>query len=208
MCLIKNKQKAFSILETMITLVIVGIISASVMGLLKNSNVSDSVLQKAGLNVYYQLDFASKTILAKNSTDYTFNKLKTVAGADFQITASGADAKLMALYKKNLGQLRNKTLDTSYKTNVLKNSSNTTVQGVSVSSFPQGFTAKNGAYIAIKLNGNCTTSETYIYNPSALQTRSTTKSCGLIFFDVNQMQPPNLLGIDQYIVSIGKFGVK
>lgn len=205
---LNNKKQAFSLIETMITLVIVGTISAAVLGLLKNGSVNNGVLQKAGANAYYQLDFASKAILAKNSTNYSFTSLKATNGAAFQITASDADAKLMALYKKNLGALRNKTPSASYKTNTLKNSSNAEVTGVSISSFPQGFFSKNGTYIALKLNGNCTTSETYLYNPATPQTRSTSNSCGLIFFDVNGENQPNLLGIDQYIVAIGKLGVK
>ena len=80
--------------------------------------------------------------------------------------------------------------------------------GYDVSSFEHAFKMKNGAYLGIMLNGNCSTKETKIYNPILPDKRTMENSCGLAFFDINTEEAPNTLGVDQFIVSIGKFGIK
>ena len=189
-------------------MMIVGIIFVAMLNILRPGDINKEVLQKSGAKMMYQLDFASKQILAKNSVNYNFYNLKTVSGTRFSITADGADEKLMDLFKKYLKGLRNASVSSSYLNKTLINESNATISNVKPSSFKYGFSVNNGAYIALKLNKNCTTTETYVYSPVQRSNRSASKSCGLIFFDVNGDKDPNTLGIDQYIVPIGRNGVK
>ena len=127
----------------------------------------------------------------------------------FSITDSGADAKLLELYKTTLRATRSSNTNATYLDSVLKDKDGATVNaGLKVSSFSQGLTLRNGTYFAFKLNGNCTTNETYIYSPATPNNRSAKNSCGLIFFDVNGQDFPNLVGIDQYIIAIGRNGIK
>ena len=200
--------KAFTLAESLIVMMIVGIIYVAMLNILRPGDISKDVLQKSGAKMMYQLDFASKQILAKNSVNYNFYNLKTASGTQFSITADKADEKLMDLFKKYLKGLRNVNVSATYLGTTLRNESNGTITNVTPSTFKYGFFTNNNAYIAIKLNKNCTTTETYIYSPVLKSNRSVTNSCGLIFFDVNGDKEPNTLGIDQYIVSIGKSGVK
>ena len=92
---------------------------------------------------------------------------------------------------------------------VLKTRDNAAAAGASteVSSFT-GFVTKNDSYFAVKLNNGCGTDETTLYNPMMPSKRTQGNSCGLIFFDVNADIEPNLLGVDQYLVSLTLNGVR
>ncbi len=199
---------AFTLAESLITIIIIGIIYVVMLNILRPGDVNKDVLKKMGANVFYQLDFASKQILAKNTINYNFHDLKTASGSRFLITEDGADEKLMNLFKKYLKGLRNVSYDPEYLDRVLIDETNISITGVKPSSFNYGFSMSNGAYVAIKLNKNCTTTETYIYSPVQLTNRSSVNSCGLFFIDVNGDKDPNTLGIDQYLVPIGKSGIK
>ena len=201
-------KNAFTLAESLITIVIIGIIYAAIFNILRTDDINNDVIKKAGANVYYQIDFASKQILAKNTYNYNFHKLKNDLGFSFSITSENADKELVKLFKKHMKGLRNNSLNLNYAEKRLINESGITINNLKVSTFNYGFFISNGAYIAIRLNKNCTTTETYVYSPIQRTNRSATNSCGLIFFDVNGDKEPNTLGIDQYIVPIGKSGVK
>ncbi|MBQ8848237.1 MAG: type II secretion system protein [Candidatus Gastranaerophilales bacterium] len=201
-------KKAFTLAETLIVMLILGFFAVVLIKTMKFGDITQDALIKGGLDMYNQIEVATKKLLMGNSFNYDMRRLKDTSGAEFAITASGADAKLIAVYKKYMKPSRGKTLSSTYKNATLKNASNASVSGVSVSTFTQGYYLKNGTYFAIKLNGNCTTSETYIYSPQLKDKRDATNSCGLIFYDLNGESYPNILGVDQYILSIGKLGIK
>ena len=206
---IYTKKQAFTLAEIMIVLTIIGIILIGIISSLRSNNVEEELYIKSGVNTLNQIDFATRRLLAKSSRAYSMLALKDASGNEFSITADGADTKLNTLYKKYLVGMRKTSLSNTYKTTVLDDKAKTlSSKGIKVSTFPYGFTLKNGAYFALKLNKNCTTSETYIVHPVYTDKRTETNSCGLIFYDVNGEKKPNVLGIDQYIVSIGKIGLK
>ena len=203
------KNQAFTMAETLIAIVMLGVLGACALSTLRPANIKKDALIKSGASALLQINFATKQILAKNSVNYQMTKLLTTAGAQFSINDSGADAKLAPLYKKALYESRKNTIPATYTALSLKNEEGSAVgSSLKVSSFTQGFKTKNGTYIAFMLYDNCTTNETYIYDPSAPELRTAKKSCGLIFFDVNAEESPNIIGIDQYIVPIGKLGIK
>lgn len=175
---------------------------------MRPGDVKKEVLQKSGANMVYQLDFAAKQVLARNTVNYTLYHLKNPDGTEFLITDEGADEKLMKLFRKYLKGLKNVPVNASYLSQTLINEANTKITDVSPQTFKYGFSLNNNAYLAIKLNQNCTTTESYIYSPVQPSKRTQTNSCGLFFIDVNGEKSPNTLGIDQYIVSIGKSGIK
>ena len=200
-------KKSFTLAEVLISVVIVGIIATCMVVSVKKSDYLTESYKKAGASTLLQINYSTKQILAKYSYSYQMTGLKTLAGAKFSITASGADANLAELYKKVLGT-KSYSAPSTYTGADLVNEAGSKVGSYKVSSFAQGFQIKNGTYFAIKLNGNCTTSESYIYDPSARDIRTASNSCGLIFFDVSAHDGPNIVGVDQYIVSIGKMGIK
>ena len=201
-------KSAFTLVESLITMIVIAIIYAAIADVLRPSDFKRDVLKKSGANMLYQLDFASKQILAKNTVNYTLYNLKTLDGTEFLITEDDADEKLMNLYRNYLKGLRNVDLAPAYLSGDLVDETSTKISNVNPSIFKYGFSLNNGTYVAIKLNKNCTTTESYIYSPLQTQKRDRLNSCGLFFYDVNGDKTPNVLGIDQYIVAIGKNGIK
>ena len=126
----------------------------------------------------------------------------------FQITDEGAEERLAELYRKYLVAQRKKQIPSSYLNLQLTDTIGSKINNLRISDFKSGFSLRNDGYFALKLNGNCETDETYIYSPIEPDKINSSNSCGLIFYDVNGPHQPNVLGIDQYIVSIHKSSVK
>ena len=204
------KIKSYTLAEAVIVVFILGIIVTFLLATLRPKDYKTEAYKKAGLNHYLAIGIATKQLLAKYSSNYNMTGLKTTAGADFSIVDSGADAKLAPLYKIML-RGASYTAPSGYSGTVIKNEAGTAVGangGYKISDFTQGFQARNNMYFALKLNRNCTTTESYIYDPSVIEKRTAAKSCGLILFDVNADAEPNIAGVDIYIISIGKMGIK
>ena len=70
------------------------------------------------------------------------------------------------------------------------------------------YIARSDVYLAVQLFGNCDTEIKYIYDITRKPPADVKKVCGLIFYDVNSDEAPNVLGVDQYIIPIGKIGIK
>ena len=197
------KKSGFTLAETTIAMIILGLIAATLLHTLKPNNMKREFMDKSAKNMVIQIEYATKQILARNTLNYS---LLDIVAVD-NIASSGQESKLAALYKKYLIGLRKSSIPASYTSSSLTDEAGTS-SGYTISSFANGFKLKNGAYMAFKLNGNCTTSETKIYNPTLPQKRTETNSCGLVFYDINSEAPPNNLGVDQFILSIGKYGIK
>ncbi len=201
------KKSGFTIAETSIAMVILGLIGATLLYTLKPNNMKREFMDKSAKNMVLQIEYATKQILARNTINYSLLDIVAVDNTTFSIATSGEEAKLAALYKKYLIGLRNSTIPATYTSSSLTDEAGTS-SGYTVSSFSSGFKLKNGVYMGFLLNGNCTTSETKVYTPVMPQKRTETNSCGLVFFDINANEPPNNLGVDQFILSIGKYGMK
>ena len=203
------KFKAYTFAEVLIAMTVISIISVVMCVVFSKNNYKTEACKKAGLNSMFQIEFATKQIISKNSKNYTMTTLKDSDGSIFSINDSGADEKLAKLYKKILYAPRGVTIPSAYTSLDLKNEAGETIgENLKVSSFTQGFKAQNKFYIAFLLHNDCTTNETYIYNPEVPEKRTATKSCGLIFFDTNVDDEPNIVGIDMYIVPIGKIDIR
>jgi len=201
------KKKGYTITEVAASLVVLGIIISTFLYALKPSNIKIEMMDKMAKNTLIQLEYATKQILAKNTYNYSLLNIIGVDNNQFSITSNDAEQEIMKLYKKYLMGLRDFSASSSYFELMLKDKDGVESSYL-VSSFDAGFKMKNGVYFAIKLNGNCSTNETKIYNPILPDKRTMENSCGLAFFDLNTEEAPNTLGVDQFIVSIGKFGIK
>ncbi len=209
LCLLNShKKSAFTLAESLIAAMLVGIFSVALMAVMRPNDIKNDALKKAGLNYYLQMEYATKQILLKKTKSYSFLNLLDDSNKTYSIVDSGADSKLISAYKKYLIPARNATVSATYKSAQLKNYLGQNVASLKPSSFTQGYVLKDRSYFALKLNKNCTTTESTVYNPSMYEKRSQTNSCGLIFFDVNGEELPNIVGLDQYIVPIGKLGLR
>ena len=134
---------AFTLAESLITMMILSIIYVVIAGVLRPGDVKKDVLQKSGANMLYQLDFASKQILARNTVNYTLYHLKTPDGTEFLITEDDADEKLMKLFRRYLKGIKNVNLSAAYLSRVLVDETNTTITDVSPTRFKHCFHFSN-----------------------------------------------------------------
>ena len=197
-------KKAFTLVEQIVVLILVGVIASAITTVVKPTEISNEAVKKAGKSLFVQVEFATTQMVAKNTKNNTLTRMIDASG-EFSIASSSSIDRLIALYKKNLMGLRNIELDSTYASLNLTDGPNTL--SLKASDF-KGFTLKNGAYFGIKLNDNCSTEITYIYDPSTPDLRSKKNTCGIIFFDVNSETKPNQLGYDQYIIGLGKRGIR
>lgn len=203
------KYKAFTLYETLVTMIIVGVVAAIGISNMRPDKIENDVLIEAGKDMYIQLDYATREIIAKESNNYTLSRIKN-GSSEYSIEKSSNLSTLVnTTYKKRIKALRDNSLANDYKNAILRTRDNANATGESLkpSSFT-GFTTKNGGYFAVRLHNSCTKSETALYNPMQPDNRSQTNSCGQVFFDVNGDKKPNLLGVDQYLVSLTLNGLR
>ena len=70
------KKQAFTLAETLIAIVMLGILGACALSTLRPANIKKDALLKAGSSTLLQISFATKQILAKYSVNYQMTKLK------------------------------------------------------------------------------------------------------------------------------------
>lgn len=198
------KRRAFTLTEQIIVLIVIGIIASAVTTVIKPTEINNEAIKKSGKSLFVQIEFATTQMVARNAKNNTLTRMVDATG-EFSISSSSSIDRLISLYKKNLMGLRTVTLDSTYTSLNLTDGTNTL--SLKPSDF-KGFTLKNGAYFGVKLNDNCTTEINHIYDPSTPELRTKKNTCGIIFFDVNSETKPNQLGWDQYIIGLGKRGIK
>ncbi len=184
------KQKAFTLAEASVVLIVGGVLASFILKTLNTGKIKEDAYLKAGKLVYSQLSVATLDLSRKYSKQSDMSKLYTVDKSSvFELTDDGAADKLVNLYKKTLRLSRSSAKST-------------------YSGYSGNLKLKNGAFFALKLYGNCTTTTT-TYNPSyGSSAMYEYKTCGAIFYDVNDNDPPNILGIDRYIVAIDNDGLR
>ena len=200
------KFRAFTLIEQLVVIIIIGSFAAILLTATRPGNIKKDAFKKVSKGVAIQIQFATKAILAKNTRNYSLEKMRDSSG-EFSIAVSTSASRMIGLYKKHLHPLRNKAVDATYKAKELQKEDGSKISGVKPESFT-GYILKNGAYFGIKLHGDCAINETYIYDPARPDMRTVSGTCGIIFIDVNEKEEPNILGIDQFIIPLGKYGVK
>ena len=202
------KQKAFTLYETLIVFIVIGIISAILLTAMRPGNIRKDALQKAGKDMYIQDEYATMKVVTANTKNGRLNEIINGANVFSIATASNQSTLADTIFKKHIKGLRSSSLPSSYTNTALSDEAGTIPDNsLKVSSF-SGFQAKNDSYFGVKLHGNCTTDETYLYHPVVPSKKTQGNSCGQVFLDVNGPDLPNKLGIDQYIVSLTLDGIR
>ena len=199
------KNNAYSIVEVVVVMLILAIITIIMLGTLNSDEVNNKALEQAAKAMYLQVEKATRSVVLNNTNNYTLERMKDSSG-EFSIASSSSLNRMVELYKENMILARNATQDSNYLSGELTDNT-TTWSGISPSYFT-GFTLRNESYIGFKLNNNCTTTISYIYDPLMPDKRSVANTCGIIFYDTNGDKKPNILGVDQFILAIGKLGLK
>lgn len=203
------KYKAFTLYETLVTMIIVGVVAAIGINNMRPAEIENKVLIEAGKDMYIQLDYATREIIARDTNNYTLSRIKNGANEYSIEDSSNLSTLVYTTYKKRIKALRDFSLANDYRNAILesRDDKNATQESLKPSSFT-GFMTKNGGYFAVRLHNTCTKNETALFNPIQPDIRTQANSCGQIFFDVNGDKKPNLLGVDQFLVSLTLNGLR
>ena len=199
------RKYASTIAEMAVVIVVFSFLAITSFMVLKSNEATNKAYEKAGKAAYFQLERATRLVLANNTNGYTLMRMKDASG-EFSIASSSSLNRMVEVYKKNMIIHRTAVQAPDYFVSELTDGT-TLYTGLTPSSFA-GFTVRNDAYVGIKLNGNCTSTINYIYDALALNKRVVENVCATIFYDVNGDKGPNRLGSDQYIFPLDKFGLK
>ena len=178
-------RNGFTLFEALIAMVVIGTLLSVILIVARPNDVKQDAYKKAGLELYRHIDFATKQITLKNSPTYSLDSVVLSDGTSFSIEKEDDAKYFLELYKKYL---------------IVKRSDKNISEGA--------ITLRSGATFEIELYGDCSIEATGLYNPMLPNTSRAQKSCGLIHFDVNGSNSPNILGVDKYIIAIGKLGLK
>ena len=201
------KFKAFTMLETITVLVIIGLFAAILLPTLRPTQTREQALVEGGKAMYVRLDSTTRDIISRKTTNFTLGAINDATG-QFSIASSSNQTRLINFYKKYFKPSRSITVSNNYKSTILIAKDGSKPAGnISPSTFG-GYVLKNGSYLGFKLHGNCSTNETFLFNPYLPNQRTQSNSCGRIYFDVNGDNGPNYLGVDQFIVSLKLVGVR
>ena len=184
-------KRAFTMAEAIIVMTILGIIATIMITNLKPTEFRDKGLQVQAKKILQQLDTATQQIMINNTQN---GKLTTiyapgVTNATFSFSTTGNNAALNALYKK-------------YLTTTRKTCTNAAdCGGCSGGTFR--FYLKDGTCVSILQD---TTAQNTIY-PGEASASMSVAGLGAIFFDVNGLDEPNVLGKDRYRIPINADGI-
>ncbi|MBQ4647032.1 MAG: type II secretion system protein [Candidatus Gastranaerophilales bacterium] len=208
MDIINKKFKAFTLAEALVTLVIIGVIASITIPQLMVENPTkkgwDTMAEKVAGNVMQ----ATTEILIYDAGLDDFTRLK-VDDTIFSVEDADATPKMAKLFSKYLANVANKIdLTSDYFTkDLIDYDKNSTGKKLS-EAYSDFFYANDGVIMGFKFYGGCTNTEPNTNPPTYRKKYSVNNICGSIFYDVNGYKKPNKLGSDQYIIPVGKRGIK
>ena len=182
-----RKFKAFTMAEAILVMTILGIIATIMISTLKPAEFKDKGLAILAKKVLSEIDSATTQIQVNNSQNGSMAALyKPGTATTFAFNADIANVAV--LYKKYLTATR-KTCDTAIK--------------CPCNGYTQKFYLKDGACMGIKAGASAAT----IF-PGETGTTTLTPTMGLIFFDTNGEEEPNVAGKDQFLLPIDASGIQ
>lgn len=188
------KLKAFTMAEALIVMTMLGIIATIMLTTLKPAEFRDRGLRVAAKKILSEIDTATTQILINNTQDGTLSKIyqansSTVLNlATANTTNSG---HLGDLYKKYLTATREAC-----------NSSTCPCNG-----YNNKFYLKDGACIGITVGAMSANTNTIFPGESTVNS-ALKPSYGVLFFDTNGAEEPNLMGKDQFVLPLNAGGIQ
>ena len=147
-----NKKKAFTLIEALATLIIVGTIAIAGVAVMRPGDIKKDAYKKAGMDTLIRISIATKTIVSYNSPKHDMTLLKNTSGTEFALASdTNRHLYLSQLYSENLGTKASSSVNTTYTGTSLKNESGSAVGSLKISNFNNGIFIKNGTYMAFKL---------------------------------------------------------
>lgn len=203
-----EKKKGFTFTEALLVLVLLGVIAAiTIPQLLTEDPTKKGWDTKAEKLVGYFIQASTEILLFHSGLD-DFTKL-SLDGASFSIEDADSAPKMAKLYSNYIQHVadRIKPNDEYFAKEILNYKKEST--GLILKDTFESFLYTNdGAIVGFKTYGSCTSSESLINLPTSRTTQTINNICGSIFMDINAQAKPNKLGSDQYIIPVGKRGIK
>lgn len=182
-----NMKKAFTMAEAILVMTILGIIATIMITTLKPAEFKDKGMAILAKKVLSEIDTATTQILINNSMDGTMaNLYKPGTATNFAYKSDVGNVG--KLYKKYLTATRQKT----------------TANDCNISGYTNSFFLKDGACMAIKV-GAANASPTIF--PGEVSTTNVNVTQGLLFYDINGKEEPNVNGKDRFILPISDEGI-
>lgn len=203
-----KKYRGFSLSEAIITIVVLGIIASIVIPQILLNDPSKEGKDALAKKMTGYLTQASTEILINDASLDDFTRLKDNDGY-FSIIDKDVTPRIARLYQKYLKDVDlriNTTKD--YFSNELIDYDGTST-GLKLNSiYSDFFYMLDGMIIGFRLYESCDVDELNSIPPTVKERYTTSNSCGSVFFDINAFSKPNKLGTDQFIIPIGKRGIK
>lgn len=204
-----RNTKAFTMAEALIVMTMLGIIATVMLTTLKPAEFKEKGLKVAAKKVLSEIDTATSQILINDAVDGNFDKVYNVNRTAQIVTSAAGEAKkcnsedestsdacgtdaaaLAALYKKYLTATRT----------VCKGDVDCPCQSNTAS-----FYLKDGACIGISIGSQASAATIF---PGEDETTSLTATNGVLFFDTNGKEEPNVVGKDQFLLPFDKNGIQ
>lgn len=189
------KKSAFTMAEAVLVMTILGIIATIMITTLKPAEFKEKGLAVLAKKVLSEIDTATTQILLNNTSDGTFQNIyqsgtSTLFSANQNSVNANDSAKLGTLYKKYLTATRKPCSDANCPCN----------------SYSTKFFLKDGVCIGISVGKPASSTDTWF--PGETNSTSMQPNYGLIFYDVNGADEPNVLGKDRFLMPLGREGIE
>jgi len=178
-------KKAFTMAEAILVMTILGIIATIMITTLKPAEYKDKALKILSKKVLSEIDTATTQILINNSQNGTMISL--MPGGASATTFGDNVANTEMLYK-------------IYLTSIRKNCN---TADCPCNSYGAKFYLKDGACVGL----TATTTATNTILPGETANTSVTPQQGVIFFDINGEEGPNIYGKDQFVLPVNNSGI-
>ena len=189
-------------------LVILGIIASIVMPQILVNDPAKEGQVTLGKKMAEYLTQASTEILLYDASLDDFTRLKDKDGY-FSVADANIVSRMSKLYQKYLKDVDIKVeIDKEYFSKTLVDY-NGTDTGLQLNNEYSDFIyANDGMILGFKFYGSCDVSEMNSIPPGFRERYEIKEICGSVFYDTNAFKKPNKLGSDQFIIPIGKRGIK
>ena len=184
-------KRAFTMAEAILVMTILGIIATIMITTLKPAEYKDKGLAIMARKVLSEIDTATTQMLINNSASGNTSSLYEAGTATlFSLETADMHDKVGKLYKRYLTATRQECNDANCPCNGYSNK----------------FYLKDGACMGITTGTQSADVNTWF--PGETNFTSMQPTHGMIFFDTNGEEEPNVMGKDQFLLPMGPEGVQ
>ena len=184
-------KRAFTMAEAILVMTILGIIAAVMITTLKPAEFKEKGLRVLAKKVLSEIDTATTQVLVNDAKMGTMTTLAESDGVQFEF--KGNSTKVINLYKKYLVTVRTAVDANSF-----------CIKGDNGARTATAVYFKDGACMGIL--AEAVTAVPTIF-PGESGTTPADATQGLIFFDINGEEEPNIIGVDRFTLPISDAGI-